>query len=134
MRLFFGNHELGENGRVVSQNRQQPRGRSMKTGMILKAAAAVLALGAMTGCQDAVKVLQPQIDDLKAQVAKVASDTAAAKDAANAASNAAAAAQQAANAAQSTANDAKQAASDSAACCTATNEKIDRMFKKSMSK
>jgi outer membrane murein-binding lipoprotein Lpp len=106
----------------------------MKTGMILKAAAAVLALGVMAGCQDAVKLLQPQIDDLKAQVNRVATDAAAAKDAANAASNAAAAAQQAANAAQSTANEAKQTASDSAACCTATNEKIDRMFKKSMSK
>jgi murein lipoprotein len=106
----------------------------MKTGMILKAAAAVLALGVMAGCQDAVKLLQPQIDDLKVQVNKVATDAAAAKDAANAAANAAAAAQQAANAVQSTANEAKQAATDSQACCTATNEKIDRMFKKSMSK
>jgi outer membrane murein-binding lipoprotein Lpp len=107
---------------------------AMKTGIILKVAAAVVALGVMAGCQDAVKQLQPQIDDLKAQVGKVAQDTAAAKDAANAAANAAAAAQQAANAAQSTANEAKQAATDSQSCCTATNEKIDRMFKKSMSK
>ena len=61
----------------------------MKTGMILKAAAAVLALGVMAGCQDAVKQLQPQIDDLKAQVGKVAQDTAAAKDAANASANSA---------------------------------------------
>ena len=106
----------------------------MKTGMILKAAAAILALGVVAGCQDAVKQLQPQIDDLKSQVNRVSGEAAAAKDAANAASNAAAAAQQAANAAQSTANEAKQAGADNAACCTATNEKIDRMFKKSMSK
>ncbi|MEY3136937.1 MAG: hypothetical protein RL580_669, partial [Pseudomonadota bacterium] len=40
----------------------------------------------------------------------------------------------AANGAQSTANQALAAAQASQSCCDATNEKIDRMFKRSISK
>jgi hypothetical protein len=55
-------------------------------------------------------------------------------DAAEAAQSAAASASNAANSAQSTANQALQAAQGAQACCDATNEKIDRAFKKSMGK
>ncbi len=109
------------------------RGISMKSAMMLKATTAVLCLGLMSACTD-LKPLQAQVDDLKAQVAKVTSDAAAARDAASSASSAASAAQSAANGAQSTANQALSAAQASQSCCDATNEKIDRMFKKSMSK
>ena len=50
------------------------------------------------------------------------------------ASRTAAAASQTATAAQNTANQALSAAQASQQCCDATNEKIDRMFQKSMSK
>lgn len=43
-------------------------------------------------------------------------------------------AQRTANAAQQTANDALNAANSSQACCDATNDKIDRMFSRSMMK
>ena len=72
--------------------------------------------------------------DLKAQLAKVQGDVAAAKSSADQASSAAQSASQAASAAQSTANQAVAAAHASQSCCDATNEKIDRMFKRSVSK
>ena len=50
------------------------------------------------------------------------------------ANSAAASAGQAASGAQSTANQALAAAHASQSCCDATNEKIDRMFKRSVSK
>ncbi len=50
------------------------------------------------------------------------------------ASRSAAEAKEAARRAQSTADAAMKAATDAKSCCTNTNEKIDRMFKKSMYK
>jgi len=101
-----------------------------------KLGAAALCLGlavATTGCTD-LKPIQAQIDDLKSQIAKVSSDQAGLKSAIAGAQSTASAAQAAAAKAQSTADSAAAAGKANADCCTATNEKIDRMFKKSMSK
>jgi hypothetical protein len=109
------------------------KGTIMKCSSVVKAAAAVAVVVGMVGCTD-LKPIQAQIDDLKAQVAKNASDTAGAKSSADAANSAAQSAGQAASGAQSTANQALAAAHASQSCCDATNEKIDRMFKRSVSK
>jgi hypothetical protein len=95
----------------------------------LKAGIAALALAAASGC-----VSQKSIDEVKATADKAVQDAAAAKQAADAAAAAAASAKSAADSAQNTANQALQAAQASQSCCDATNEKIDRMFKKSVSK
>ena len=99
--------------------------------------AAVAAVVALTGCTD-LKPLQAQVDDLKTKVSKLSSDFAA-HESANAAAikganDAAAAASKAAAAAQSTANQALAAAQAAQSGVDATNEKIDRMFKRSVSK
>ena len=95
----------------------------------LKAGVAALVLVAASGC-----VSQKQVDEIKATADKAVQDAAAAKAAADAAASAAQSAKSAADSAQSTANQAAQAAQAGQACCDATNEKIDRMFKKSQSK
>jgi hypothetical protein len=113
------------------------------TNKIVKLAA-VGAVFALAGCQD-LKPLQADIASLKSQVGSVQSDLAAHKtagdkaDADNAATakkaaSDAAAASQAASGAQSTANQALSAAQAAQAGVDATNEKIDRMFKRSVSK
>ena len=108
-----------------------------------RAATAPQPLGrraALAGCTD-LKPLQADVDTLKQQVGKLQTDVDAAKSSADAASRAASAAQSsasqastAASGAQSTANQALSAAQAAQASCDATNEKIDRMFKKSVSK
>jgi hypothetical protein len=108
--------------------------------------AAVGAVFALVGCQD-LKPIQADIAALKTQVGTLQSDVAAHradKTDANAAAAAAAAAKkadtdamaaaQAANGAQSTANQAMTTAQAAQASVDATNEKIDRMFKRSVSK
>jgi hypothetical protein len=95
--------------------------------------AAVAALAALAGCTD-LKPLQAQIDDLKSQVGKVSSDLAANTAADNASHGKADQAASAAAAAQSTANQALAAAQAAQSGVDATNEKIDRMFKRSVSK
>ena len=111
------------------------------TNKIVKLAA-VGAVFALAGCQD-LKPIQADIASLKSQVGALQSDVAAQKadkTAANAAAAAqkagsdAAAASQAAAGAQSTANQALSAAQAAQAGVDATNEKIDRMFKRSVSK
>jgi outer membrane murein-binding lipoprotein Lpp len=92
----------------------------MKTPIVVKMAA-VVAVAGLAGCTD-LKPMQAQIDNLKTQVASLQTHGAAA-NAANAA-----------NGAQSTANQALAAAQASQSCCDATNEKLDRMFKRSISK
>ena len=94
-------------------------------------AAAVLALGA--GCTD-LKPLQAQVDGLKNEVARLQAEMDAGKGGYETANRTAAAASQTATAAQNTANQALSAAQAAQQCCDATNEKIDRMFQKSMSK
>lgn len=95
----------------------------------LKAGVAALLLVSAAGC-----VSQQTVDEIRATADRAAQDAAAAKQAADGAASAAASAQRAADSAQSTANQALQAAQAAQACCDATNEKIDRMFQKSMSK
>jgi hypothetical protein len=78
--------------------------------------------------------LAEAVDEIKATADKAVQDAAAAKAAADSAASAAASARSAADSAQSAANQALQAAQASQACCDATNEKIDRAFKKAVSK
>jgi murein lipoprotein len=112
---------------------QQPKGDVMKCASVVKAAAAVVMVVGLAACTD-LKPLQADIADLKSQLAKTQSDVAAAKSSADSANSAAQSASQAASGAQSTANQALAAAHASQSCCDATNEKIDRMFKRSVSK
>src|SRR5205814_8657357 len=102
----------------------------------LQIGAAALVLAVSAGCQDT-----KAIDEAKAAAAKAQQDASAAMaaansaaSAANSAASAAASAKSAADSAQSTANQALQAAQASQACCDATNQKLDRMFKHSVSK
>ena len=115
------------------------KGTRMNKTIVVKlvAAAAVVALA---GCTD-IKPLQADIDGLKSQVAKLQTEVDAAKASSDAAARSASAAQssanqaaQAASGAQSTANQALSAAQAAQSSVDATNEKIDRMFKKSVSK
>jgi murein lipoprotein len=110
-----------------------PKGTFMKCASVVKAAAAVVATVGLAACTD-IKPLQAEVADLKAQLAKVQGDVAAAKSSSDQANSAAQSASQAASGAQSTANQAVAAAHASQSCCDATNEKIDRMFKRSVSK
>jgi hypothetical protein len=105
----------------------------MKCASVVKAAAAVALVVGLAGCTD-LKPLQAEVADLKAQLAKVQGDASAAKSSADQANSAAQSANQAASGAQSTANQAVAADHASQSCCDATNEKIDRMFKRSVSK
>ncbi len=105
---------------------------NMKSTMIMKAAAVAVVI-ALAGCTD-LKPLQAQVDDLKSQVSKLQSDVQGANSAAAQASSQAQAANTAAAGAQSTANQALAAAQAAQAAVDATNEKIDRMFKRSISK
>jgi outer membrane murein-binding lipoprotein Lpp len=95
--------------------------------------AVVAATLLAAGCTD-LKPMQAQIDDLKTQVSRVSADTAAMKSSMDSAGGDARNANQAAAAAQSTANQALAAAQASQSCCDATNEKMDRMFRRSVSK
>ena len=108
------------------------KGTFMKYAIVLKVAAVAVVAG-LAGCTD-LKPLQSDINDLKAQVAKLSSDVSAAKSSADQANSAAQSASQAASGAQSTANQALAAAQASQSAVDATNEKIDRMFKRSISK
>jgi murein lipoprotein len=92
-------------------------------------AAALLA----TGCVSQ-SAFDAHVAAADATIKAAAQDAAAAKSAAAAASASASSAANAASSAQSTANQALQAAQGAQACCDATNEKIDRAFKRSMGK
>jgi outer membrane murein-binding lipoprotein Lpp len=117
---------------------------TMKSTMIK--IAAVAGFIALAGCTD-LKPLQADIDSLKSQVGSLSSDVTALKNdkadksavtaassAASSASSAASAASAKADAAQSTANQALSAAQTAQAGVNDLNEKIDRMFKRSVSK
>ena len=92
-------------------------------------AAAILA----TGCVS-TSTFNEHVASADAAIKAAQQDAAAAKAAAQAAASSASSASSAATSAQSTANQALQAAQGAQACCDATNEKIDRAFKKSMGK
>lgn len=95
---------------------------------VIKAGTVALVLLLTTGCS---AELQRQIDTLDARIDDIAQSRSSAADAASAS---AAEARQMAAAAQATADEALAAAALNAACCDATNEKIDRMFERSQSK
>ena len=92
-------------------------------------AAALLA----TGCVSQ-SAFDTRVGAVEAAAKAASQDAAAAKSAAESASASASSASNAASSAQSTANQALQAAQGAQACCDATNEKIDRAFKRSMGK
>ncbi|TFG85744.1 MAG: hypothetical protein E4H19_07905 [Chromatiales bacterium] len=102
---------------------------TMNMRTALQGGALALAMLISAGCASTSK-----LDELSARMDRVASDAAAAKSAADAAGAAASEAKQTASGAQSTANQALNAANQSQSCCDATNEKIDRMFKRSQAK
>ena len=104
----------------------------MKTAIVktLTVAAATIMLVTATGCSN--KEMLARIDAADAAAKAAASDAAAAKSAADAAASSASSAANAASSAQSTANQALQAAQASLSWCFATNENIDRAFKRSM--
>jgi outer membrane murein-binding lipoprotein Lpp len=104
----------------------------MKSATVMKVAAVAVVIG-LAGCTD-IKPLQADIADLKSQVSKLQSDQQATKASADQAASAAQAASQAASGAQSTANQALAAAQAAQSAVDATNEKLDRMFKRSVSK
>jgi biopolymer transport protein ExbB/TolQ len=95
----------------------------------LKAGVAAVMLVAASGC-----VSQKAVDEISAKADKAIQDAAAAKAAADSAASQAQSARAAADSAQNTANQALQAAQAAQAAADATNEKIDRAFKKSVSK
>ena len=110
----------------------------MKSSIGIKIAA-LAAVAALAGCTD-LKPLQADIDSLKTQVGALSSDLAAHKadrtdaNAAAAANTAAGAASAKADSAQNTANQALTAAQAAQTGVNDLNEKIDRMFKRSVSK
>jgi murein lipoprotein len=124
----------GTSIRVNFRNQQNTTsGKFMTSTTLFKASLAATCLIAFAGCTD-LKPIQAQIDDLKAQVAKLQSDTAKAQSDANAAMAAAQAAASAASGAQSTANQALATGQQNSAAIDEINQKMDRMFKKSVQK
>ena len=103
----------------------------MNTKNAIKVGVVALAMMMATGCTEK---LEKDQQALAAKVDQLAKDVASAKSAADAASATASEAGQKASGAQSTANQALNAANQSQAGCDATNEKIDRMFKRSQAK
>jgi outer membrane murein-binding lipoprotein Lpp len=110
-----------------------PKGMFMKCATVVKVAAAVAVVAGMAGCVD-TKPLQADIDSLKSQVAKLQADVAAAKSSADQANAAAQAASSSASQAQNTANQALAAAQKAQEDVATLDEKINRMFKRSISK
>ena len=92
-----------------------------------------LVLMALTGCTD-LKPLEAQIADLKSQLTRLQADSQATRQVADQAASAGQSASQTASAAQASANQAVAASQASQSCCDATNEKLDRMFRRSVSK
>ena len=88
---------------------------------------------ALQACTD-LKPLQAEIDGLKGQVASLQTGLANAGKSADNAASVAQSASQAAAAAQNLANQAAAAAQSSQSCCDATNEKMNRMFQRSVAK
>jgi hypothetical protein len=100
---------------------------------IIKALGIAAVATLATGCVS-TSTFNEHVASADAAIKAAQQSAAAAQAAADAASKAAAGAASTATAAQSTANQALQAAQASQACCDATNEKIDRAFKRSMGK
>jgi len=95
----------------------------------VKGGMAALALLTAAGCQNT-----KALDEVRAIAERADQNATAAQTSANTANSNATAAKSAADAAQSTANQALQAAQAAQAGVDALNEKVDRMFQKSVSK
>jgi hypothetical protein len=104
----------------------------MNGASVVKAATMAVVIG-LAGCQD-LKPLQTDISNLSAQIAKLRSDEQTVRSSADHANSTAQSASQEASAAQSTANQGLASAQTARSAVDATNEKIDRMFKHSISK
>jgi outer membrane murein-binding lipoprotein Lpp len=100
---------------------------------ILTMGAASLFVVFATGCTD-LKPVQAQLDDLKAQLSQISPKIASADSQAMAAASSSRSAASNAQQAQSTADKANTLAKNNQQAIEAINEKIDRMFKKSVSK
>ena len=100
---------------------------------ILMTGAAALCVFFASGCTD-LKPIQAQLDDLKSQVNKLASEEASTKSRTDSAASTAQAATAAAQRAQGTADSASAMANRNQQAIEAINEKIDRMFKRSVQK
>jgi hypothetical protein len=95
--------------------------------------ALVVALAGTTACTD-LRPLQAQVDDLKQQIARMSSDEVSLKSAVDNSAQTASRALVAAEQAQSRADAAASTAQAAQQSCNAVNDKIDRMFRKSLSK
>jgi hypothetical protein len=102
-----------------------------KFNTAIRAGVAAMVVVLATGC---TAELENQQKALTARVDQLAKDVAAAKSAADASGATASEAKQTASGAQSTANQALNAANQSQSCCDATNEKLNRAFKRSQAK
>ncbi len=98
----------------------------------LAVAAMVAALGISSGCSNSE--IRALVEEAKATADRAAADAGAAKAAADAAAASADEAKRMSSNAQSTANRAAQAASEAQSCCAANTDRIERMFRSSMSK
>jgi hypothetical protein len=100
----------------------------MKAFAIVNATLVLMTL-AISGC-----VTHKELDEVRVVADRAIQDAATAKAAADAAMSAANQGKSAAAAAQTAAGQALQAAQSSQSCCDASNEKMDRMFQKSVTK
>lgn len=102
----------------------------------LRKGAAVMVLtaglGLASGC--ASTSMQTHLDEARQMAQKASQDAAAAMAAAREASSTAASAKSTADSARATAEAARSAAGSAQACCDANTARMERMFKKSMSK
>ena len=107
----------------------------MNKKLALTASALMLTLG-LSGCatSTAVKQAQATADEAKSMASQAAAEASAARSAADKAASSAADAARMAASAQNTANSAAQAAAGAQRCCDANSEKLERMFRGSMSK
>lgn len=101
-----------------------------KIRMAAFASAMVICLA---GCEN-LDPLKADVSGLKTQVSRLQSQLETTRKAADDANAAAAAANQAASGAQSTASQALAGAQSGQACCNAMSEKLERAFRRSISK
>jgi len=103
--------------------------------MALRVVVAGMALAAvmLSGCTD-LKPIQNQIKDLSSQVSHLSTEQSSMKSTLDSTARSARDAQQAANSAASKADQALALAQKNQTSIDATNEKIDRMFRRHLSK
>ena len=104
----------------------------MRSALVLKVTVAAALLG-LHGCTDLAPI-QDKVDDLTYQLGKLQLEMRTTKAASDQAMSSAQASAQATSSTRSTANEALAAAQSAQSAVDATNEKIDRMFKRTPSK